>query len=88
MATTVEAEARPGVRIEDVEYQHQGDRALLARLYRPADRSSRRRNFPTYSRPESQPPNQRQSSSSLKSPSRCGRSPASARALYTHLAIA
>jgi len=36
MATTLEAEARPGVRIEDVEYQRQGGRALLARLYRPA----------------------------------------------------
>ena len=37
---TLEAEtrpdARPGVRIEDVEYQRQGGRALLARLYRPA----------------------------------------------------
>jgi acetyl esterase/lipase len=40
MTTTLDAEARPdlrsGVRIEDVEYQRQGDRALLARLYRPA----------------------------------------------------
>ena len=40
MATTLETEtrpdARPGVRIEDVEYQRQGGRALLARLYRPA----------------------------------------------------
>ena len=36
MATTLEADARPGVHIEDVEYQRQGGRALLARLYRPA----------------------------------------------------
>ena len=36
MATTLEAEARPGVRVEDVEYQQQAGRALLARLYRPA----------------------------------------------------
>src|SRR6266851_241588 len=40
MATTLENETRPethqGVRIEDVEYQRQGARALLARLYRPA----------------------------------------------------
>ena len=36
MATTLEAETRDGVRIEDVEYQRQGVRALLARLYRPA----------------------------------------------------
>ena len=36
MATTLEAETRPDVRIEDVEYQRQGGRALLARLYRPA----------------------------------------------------
>jgi len=40
MATTLETETRPdtrpGVRIEDVEYQRQGGRALLARLYRPA----------------------------------------------------
>jgi acetyl esterase/lipase len=35
MATTLEAETRPDVRIEDVEYQRQGGRALLARLYRP-----------------------------------------------------
>src|SRR5258708_4419000 len=43
MATTLETETRPethqdkspGVRIEDVEYQRQGGRALLARLYRP-----------------------------------------------------
>jgi acetyl esterase/lipase len=43
MATTVEADTRPevqpGVRIEDVEYQRQGGRALLARLYRPAANS-------------------------------------------------
>jgi len=36
MATTLEVEARPEVRVEDVEYQRQGGRALLARLYRPA----------------------------------------------------
>lgn len=40
MATTLEADARPDVqpelRIEDVEYQRQGGRALLARVYRPA----------------------------------------------------
>ena len=40
MAPTLEAETRadtsPGVRVEDVEYQRQGGRALLARLYRPA----------------------------------------------------
>ncbi len=44
MATTLETEMHPdvrgdkspGVRIEDVEYQRQGGRALLARLYRPA----------------------------------------------------
>jgi acetyl esterase/lipase len=36
MATTLEADARPGLRIEDVEYQRQGGKALLARLYRPA----------------------------------------------------
>ena len=43
MATTLETETRPAphadkshsVRIEDVEYQRQGGRALLARLYRP-----------------------------------------------------
>src|ERR1700693_3990929 len=35
MATTLEADARPDVRIEDVEYQRQAGRALLARLYRP-----------------------------------------------------
>ena len=36
MATTLEVEARPEARVEDVEYQRQGGRALLARLYRPA----------------------------------------------------
>src|SRR5712692_3357869 len=36
MATTLEAELRPDIRIDDVEYQRQGGRALLARLYRPA----------------------------------------------------
>ncbi len=36
MPTTLEAEVRPALRIEDVEYQRQGGRALLARLYRPA----------------------------------------------------
>lgn len=40
MSTTLEAEARPelrpGVRVEDFEYQRQGGRALLARVYRPA----------------------------------------------------
>src|SRR5271170_1015971 len=44
MATTLETDLRPevqgdkspGLRIEDVEYQRQGGRALLARLYRPA----------------------------------------------------
>jgi acetyl esterase/lipase len=40
MAPTLEAETRAetsaGVRVEDVEYQRQGGRALLARLYRPA----------------------------------------------------
>ena len=39
MAPTLEAETRAdtasGVRVEDVEYQRQGGRALLARLYRP-----------------------------------------------------
>ena len=35
MATTLDADSRPDVRIEDVEYQRQGARALLARLYRP-----------------------------------------------------
>lgn len=36
MTTTLEADARSAVRVEDVEYQRQGGRALLARLYRPA----------------------------------------------------
>ena len=36
MTTTLEADARPEIRIEDVEYQRQGGRAMLARLYRPA----------------------------------------------------
>jgi acetyl esterase len=36
MATTLEADARPDVRIEDIEYQRQGGRALLARIYRPS----------------------------------------------------
>src|ERR1051326_5815704 len=36
MTTTIDADARSEVRIEDVEYQRQGGRALLARLYRPA----------------------------------------------------
>src|SRR3954463_8201829 len=40
MAPTLEAETRAdtasGVRVEDVEYQRQGGRALLARIYRPA----------------------------------------------------
>ncbi|HVC56783.1 MAG TPA: alpha/beta hydrolase [Stellaceae bacterium] len=36
MATTIEADVRPDIRTEDVEYQHQGGHALLARLYRPA----------------------------------------------------
>jgi acetyl esterase/lipase len=36
MATVLETETRPAVRIEDVEYQRQGSRALMARLYRPA----------------------------------------------------
>ncbi len=36
MSTTLEAGARHDVRIEDVEYQRQGGKALLARLYRPA----------------------------------------------------
>jgi acetyl esterase len=38
MSATLEAEApsRSDIRIEDVEYQRQGGRALLARLYRPA----------------------------------------------------
>src|ERR1700758_1172206 len=36
MPPTLAADARRDVRIEDVEYQRQGGRALLARLYRPA----------------------------------------------------
>jgi len=36
MATTLEADARPDIRVEDVEYQHQAGRALLARVYRPS----------------------------------------------------
>jgi acetyl esterase/lipase len=36
MTTTLEADVRPDIRIEDVEYQRQGGRAMLARLYRPA----------------------------------------------------
>jgi acetyl esterase/lipase len=36
MATILEAEARPDIRVEDVEYQRRGGQALLARLYRPA----------------------------------------------------
>jgi acetyl esterase/lipase len=36
MATLLAAEARHELRIEDVEYQRQGGRALLARLYRPS----------------------------------------------------
>ena len=39
MATTLEADTRPELRVEDVEYQRQGGRALLARLYRPAANS-------------------------------------------------
>src|SRR5262249_7949355 len=33
--TTLAAETRPEIAIEDVEYQRQGGRAMLARLYRP-----------------------------------------------------
>src|SRR3981189_1874787 len=36
MATILEAETRPDIRVEYVEYQRQGGQALLARLYRPA----------------------------------------------------
>ena len=36
MTTMLDADTRPEIRIEDVEYQRQGGRALLARLYRPA----------------------------------------------------
>src|SRR3984893_14381849 len=35
MAVAAEAEARHDISIEDVEYQRQAGRALLARLYRP-----------------------------------------------------
>src|SRR5207248_11653845 len=36
MATILEAETKPEIRVEDVEYQRQGGQAMLARLYRPA----------------------------------------------------
>ncbi|HKS89145.1 MAG TPA: alpha/beta hydrolase [Stellaceae bacterium] len=36
LETETRAEARPAVRVEDVEYQRQNGRALLARLYRPS----------------------------------------------------
>ncbi|MGH7028834.1 MAG: alpha/beta hydrolase, partial [Stellaceae bacterium] len=36
MSITVEGDARREVRVEDVEYQRQGGRPLLARLYRPS----------------------------------------------------
>src|SRR5215831_16139580 len=36
MSTSLAADARHDVRIEDVEYQRQGGRAVLARLYRPS----------------------------------------------------
>lgn len=36
MATTLDVETHSALRIEDVEYQRQGSRSLLARLYRPA----------------------------------------------------
>src|SRR5262249_59594090 len=36
MAALVETQTRPEIRVEDVEYQRQGGKALLARLYRPA----------------------------------------------------
>src|SRR5271167_2547741 len=36
MPTTIEADARHDVRIDDVEYQRQGGRPMLARLYRPS----------------------------------------------------
>ena len=35
MSSTLEGDARHDVRIEDVEYQRQGGRPMLARLYRP-----------------------------------------------------
>jgi acetyl esterase len=36
MSTALDADARRDVRIEDVEYQRQGGRPLLARIYRPS----------------------------------------------------
>jgi acetyl esterase len=36
MTTTLDADTRPELRVEDVEYRRQDGRALLARLYRPA----------------------------------------------------
>ena len=36
MSTTLDADVQAEIRIEDVEYQRQAGRALLARLYRPA----------------------------------------------------
>jgi acetyl esterase len=36
MSTTVEADARRPVAVEDIEYQRQGGRPMLARLYRPS----------------------------------------------------
>ena len=36
LETQTRPDVRPAIRIEDVEYQRQGGRALLARLYRPA----------------------------------------------------
>jgi acetyl esterase/lipase len=36
MSITLEADARHDVAVEDVEYQRQGGRALLARIYRPS----------------------------------------------------
>ena len=35
MSTTLEGDARKDIRVEDVEYQRQGGRPMLARLYRP-----------------------------------------------------
>jgi acetyl esterase/lipase len=35
MRATIETDVRPEIRVEDVEYQRQAGRALLARLYRP-----------------------------------------------------
>src|SRR6266851_9913222 len=46
MATTLEADSRPELRVEDVEYQRQGGRPLLARLYRPAGSVSSSGPFP------------------------------------------